>query len=235
MLHEETKATFSNFDKNTPRIIIKNIKEAALLSDYILNKNTLGFEKKFKGRFSKNLNPKKDFEKIGVVNQTTMLAEETKEISLFFEKIMKKKYGEEEVKKHMANTRDTLCYTTNENQTSIKQLINLDIDVAFITGGYNSSNTSQLVKICETYFKTYFISSEKNLVSKDQIIHFDIKKRLEKVQKNYLPSKKEINFLITGGASCPDSVLERLLEKICQYYKQPINKKKIINEFLLKY
>lgn len=233
--HEETKATFSNFENNIPRIIIKNIEEASLLSKYILNPNKLHFQKNFKGRFSKNLNPKKDFEKIGVVNQTTMLAEETKDISKFFEEIMKEKYGNEESETHIANTRDTLCYATNENQTSIKELINLDIDIAFITGGYNSSNTSQLVKICKNYFKTFFISSEKKLVSKSEIIHFDMKKRIEKVQKNYLPNKKNLNFLISGGASCPDSVLERLLEKICEYYNQPINKKKIIEEFLLKY
>ena len=148
---------------------------------------------------------------------------------------MQEKYGNKEGKNHIANTRDTLCYATNENQTSIKELIHLDIDVAFITGGYNSSNTSQLVKICENYFKTYFISSEKKLISKNEIIHFDMKKRIEKAQKNYLPNKKKINFLISGGASCPDSVLERLLEKICNYYEQPIDKKKIIKEFLLKY
>ena len=233
--HEETKATFSNFKKNTPRIIIKDMKEALLLSKYILDEKSSDFKELFKGRFSKNFNPKKDFQKIGVVNQTTMLAEETKEISLFFEKIMKKKYGEKEAKKRTANNRDTLCYATNENQTSIKQLIHLDIDIAFITGGYNSSNTSQLVKICENYFRTYFISSEKKLISKNKITHFDMKKRTEVIKNNYLPNKKSINFLISGGASCPDSVLERLLEKICKYYNQPINKKKIIQDFLLKY
>ena len=62
-----------------------------------------------------------------------------------------------------------------------------------------------------------------------------MKKKTENLKKNYLPNKKKINFLVTGGASCPDSVLERLLEKICEYYEQPINKKKIIEEFLLKY
>ena len=233
--HEETKATFSNFKNNTPRIIIKNIKEAKLLSKYILNKDEPDFKKIFKDRFSKNFNPIKDFQKIGVINQTTMLAEETQEISSFFEKIMKKKYGNTKARNHMANTRDTLCYATNENQKSIKELINLNIDLAFITGGYNSSNTSQLVKICQNHFETYFISSEKKLISENEIIHFDMKKKIEKSQKNYLPNKKIINFLISGGASCPDSVLERLLEKICKFYNQPINKNEIIKKFLLKY
>ncbi len=233
--HEETKATFSNFIENTPRVIIKNETEAVLLSQYILDEEKVDFEKKFKGRFSKNFNPKKDLKKIGVVNQTTMLAEETQAIASFFEKIMEKKHGKNKSKQYIANTRDTLCYATNENQTSIKQLINLDIDVAFIAGGYNSSNTSQLVKICEKFFETYFISSEEKLISNEKIIHFDMKEKVEKIKKNYLPNKKEINILISGGASCPDSVLERLLEKICEYYKQPIDKEKIINNFLLKY
>ena len=233
--HEETKANFSNFIENTPRVIIKNETEAVLLSQYILDEEKVDFEKKFKGRFSKNFNPKKDLKKIGVVNQTTMLAEETQAIASFFEKIMEKKHGKNKSKQYIANTRDTLCYATNENQTSIKQLINLDIDVAFIAGGYNSSNTSQLVKICEKFFETYFISSEEKLISNEKIIHFDMKEKVEKIKKNYLPNKKEINILISGGASCPDSVLERLLEKICEYYKQPIDKEKIINNFLLKY
>ena len=82
--HEETKATFSNFEDNVPRIIIKNIKEASLLSEYILNRNKSGFQQIFKGRFSKNLNPNRDFEKIGVVNQTTMLAEGNKRNFIIF-------------------------------------------------------------------------------------------------------------------------------------------------------
>ena len=233
--HEETKATFSYFDENIPRIIIKNMEEAKELSKYIINEKLPNFKEKFKGRFSSDFSPKKDFKKIGVINQTTMLAEETKEISSFFENVMNLKYGELDGKNHIANTRDTLCYATNENQTSIKQLINLNIDLAFITGGYNSSNTSQLVKICENYFKTFFISSEKKLISKNEIIHFDMEQKIERIQKNYLPNKRKINFLISGGASCPDSVLERLLEKICKYYEQKINKKKIIEEFKSNY
>ena len=233
--HEETKATFSNFIENTPRIIIKNETEAVLLSQYILDEKKVDFEKKFKGRFSKNFNPKKDLKKIGVVNQTTMLAEETQAIASFFEKIMEKKHGKNKSNQYIANTRDTLCYATNENQKSIKQLLNLEIDVAFIAGGYNSSNTSQLVKICEKFFDTYFISSEEKLISNEKIIHFNMKEKVEKIKENYLPNKKEINILISGGASCPDSVLERLLETICKYYKQPIDKEKIINNFLLKY
>ena len=62
-----------------------------------------------------------------------------------------------------------------------------------------------------------------------------MEQKIERIQKNYLPNKRKINFLITGGASCPDSVLERLLEKICKYYEQKINKKKIIEEFKSKY
>lgn len=233
--HEETKATFSNFDNNIPRIIIKNIEEAILLSKYILNETKTCFEKNFKDRTSENFNPKKDLKKIGVINQTTMLAEETQKISSFFEKIMHKKYKKNNSKNYIANTKDTLCYATNENQKSIQQLTNLNIDLAFITGGYNSSNTSQLVKICRNYFETYFISSEEKLVSDKEIIHFNMEKKIEITTRNYLPKKNKINILITGGASCPDSVLERLLEKICKYYKEHINKKKIIQDFLSKY
>ena len=228
--HEETKSTFSYSQKNGPTIIIKDIKEAKQLSKYILEKKT-GFFKQFKNRFSKNFNPDIHLNRIGVVNQTTMLAEETKEITHFFENIMKKKYGEDEYKKHIANTRDTLCYATNENQISTHELSKLNADLALIVGGYNSSNTSQLVKICEKKFPTFFISSEKKILSKTKILHFNIDKKKETETQNYLPKNKKPIIILGSGASCPDSVLERVLEKICYYYNEKVDKKGIIQKF----
>ena len=230
--HEETKSTFSHAKKNAPTIIIKDIKEAKKLSKYILNNEKKSFSNEFKNRFSKDFNPNLDLKKIGIVNQTTMLAEETKEITIFFENIMKKKYGEGNYQKHIANTRDTLCYATNENQISTQEVSKLNADLSIIVGGYNSSNTSQLVKICEKKFPTFFISCEEKILSKKYILHFNIDKKEEVKTENYLPKKEKANIIIGSGASCPDSVLERVLEKICSYYNEKIDKQKIIQKFI---
>ncbi len=229
--HEETKSTFSHAKKNGPTIIIKSIDEARKLSKYILENSKHNFYEEFKNRFSENFDPNKDLKKIGVVNQTTMLAEETKEITQFLENIMKKKYGDKYYKNHIANTRDTLCYATNENQLSTHEVAKINADLALIVGGYNSSNTSQLVKICERRFPTFFISSEKKIITKKNIIHYSIDKQKEIQTTNYLPKTKNINIILGSGASCPDSVLERVLEKICSFYNQKIDKDKIINSY----
>ncbi len=232
--HEETKSTFSHAKKNGPTIIIKDIKEAKKLSKYILDNKKINFYSEFKNRFSKNFNPNHHLQKIGIVNQTTMLAEETKDITQFFENIMKKKYGKEHYKEHIANTRDTLCYATNENQISTHEVSKIDADLSIIVGGYNSSNTSQLVKICKKRFPTFFISSEEKIISNKEIIHFNIDQKKEIITENYLPENKKINIIIASGASCPDSILERVLEKICYFYNEEIDKKSIIESFMKK-
>jgi len=232
--HEETKSTFSHAQKNGPTIIIKDIKEAKKLSKYILDNKKINFSSEFKNRFSKKFNPNHHLQKIGIVNQTTMLAEETKEITQFFENVMKKKYGEEYYKEHIANTRDTLCYATNENQISTHEVSKIDADLSIIVGGYNSSNTSQLVKICEKKFPTFFISSEDKIISKKKIIHFNVEQKKEITTEEYLPKNKKINIIIASGASCPDSILERVLEKICSFYNEEIDKNSIIESFIKK-
>src|SRR5699024_6058133 len=143
--HEETRATFSHSNSHTPTLIVRNIEEAktlgAIISGEIPKED---FYKIFEGRYSKNFDVEKDLIRVGVVNQTTMLADETKEISNYIKDIMTAKYDlkEEEVLEHFADTRDTLCYATNDNQNAVKGLLEESADLAIVVGGYNSSNTS---------------------------------------------------------------------------------------------
>ena len=92
-----------------------------------------------------------------------MLAAETQEIAEHFKQVMIAKYGAENTKQHFADTRDTLCYATNENQDATYGLLQIDADMAVVVGGYNSSNTSHLVELLEQKFPTYFISSDKEI------------------------------------------------------------------------
>ena len=217
--HEETRSTFSRSDKNGQAIVIRNLSEAKLLGQYILGeKGKKDFEIDFKDKYSESLNINTDFEKIGVINQTTMLASETQEIADYFKSIMIKKYGEKNIFNHFADTRDTLCYATNENQDATYGLLNIEADFAIVVGGYNSSNTSHLVELCERKFKTYFISSEKEIIDANTIHHFDYPNKQHLVTKNFLPTHFPINIILTSGASCPDSIIEGVINKINSFY-----------------
>lgn len=222
--HEETRATFSRSDVHSRAIVVRDLDDAKLLAEYILgHKTSEQFAIDFKDKYSKKLNINLDFEKIGVINQTTMLASETQEIADFFKSIMIKKYGEEHISKHFADTRDTLCYATNENQDATYGLLNVEADLAIVVGGYNSSNTSHLVELCERKFKTFFISSEKEIIDATTIQHFDYPNKTHLVTKNFLPIHTPLNIIITSGASCPDSVIEGVINKINSFYTDLIS------------
>jgi 4-hydroxy-3-methylbut-2-enyl diphosphate reductase len=157
--------------------------------------------------------PENDLNKIGVVNQTTMLATETQEIADYFKEIMVRKHGENS-KDFFADTRDTLCYATNDNQQSTLAALDCNADLALVIGGYNSSNTSQIVTILESKFPTYFIQDSSEILSESTIRHFHYGKQLLSETADWLPTKEPLRILITSGASCPDTVMEEVIHKI---------------------
>jgi len=230
--HEETRATFSHSDKNAKSIVIKDISEAKILEQIILGEKSLtDFEQVFKGRYSIEFNIHKDFKKIGVVNQTTMLATETQEIADFLKGTMIKKYGLENYKEHFADTRDTLCYATNDNQQATIGLLKEKADLAIVVGGYNSSNTSHIVELCEEKLPTYFINSANEIEDDKTINHFDFHKKNKIKLANYLPKNKKVTrIILTSGASCPDTVVDAVLDKLLSYFDVGINKKEIIEQ-----
>ena len=217
--HEETRATFSRSEKNAPSIIVKDIEESHVLGEFILGNISIDkFEAVFKGKYSDNFNPKEHLIKIGVINQTTMLASETQEIVDYFKAIMVQKYSTDNLKDHFADTRDTLCYATNENQESTFGLLEKNADLAIVVGGYNSSNTSHIVELCEQKLPTYFISSAKEIISESRINHFHFSKQEHVITDNYLPQKYPLDIILTSGASCPDSLVDAVLKKVLSFY-----------------
>lgn len=217
--HEETKATFSHSKENAPTLIVRNIEETKLLGDAILNEiPNEDFYNIFSQKYSSGFNPLEHLGKIGVVNQTTMLATETEAIADYLRNVMVKKYGEINIKEHFADTRDTLCYATHDNQRATIELLDKDADLAIVVGGYNSSNTSHIVELCEKIFPTYFISSAKNVVSDKLIKHYDIHSHRELETENFLPEKDKIKIILTSGASCPDSVVEEVMNKFVSFF-----------------
>ncbi|PBQ30660.1 4-hydroxy-3-methylbut-2-enyl diphosphate reductase [Sphingobacteriaceae bacterium] len=219
--HEETRSTFSRSAIDSDAVVVvRDMEESKRLAEYISgNKNQQSFEEEFKGKFTPGFTIDQHFKKLGVINQTTMLATETQEIADYFKKVMVEKYGEEKITDHYADTRDTLCYATNENQDATYGLLESDADIAIVAGGYNSSNTSHLVELCERKFPTYFISSAKEILSSTTIQHFDYPTKKMLKTENFLPSKSPLKVIITSGASCPDSILENIIHKINSFFQ----------------
>jgi 4-hydroxy-3-methylbut-2-enyl diphosphate reductase len=218
--HEETKATFSHSSHNGPSIIVRDMEEAVRLGGYLSgNKPRDEFFIEFEGRYSNGFDPAIHLQRVGVVNQTTMLASETQAIADYFKQIMISKYGIENSKHHFADTRDTLCYATNDNQDATYQLLESDADLAIVVGGYNSSNTSHIVELCERKFPTYFINSENEIKSASEIHHFNYPKKEKVITTDFLPRKKPVKIILTSGASCPDTLVDRVLIKLMGYFE----------------
>ncbi|MFN3605489.1 MAG: 4-hydroxy-3-methylbut-2-enyl diphosphate reductase [Leptonema sp. (in: bacteria)] len=217
--HEETKATFSYAKLHSSSMVIQDKEEAQFLANFILERKTEEeFYDKFSNRISKNFNPKEDFKKIGVVNQTTMLATETIEISEILKNAIIQKYGKRNLEKHFADTKDTLCYATWENQSALIELLKSEGDIAIVVGGYNSSNTSHLVELCEEKLPTFYIKDEEEILSKEEIRHLDLKNNQIIKSNNWLPHKEPVTILLSAGASCPDALVDRVIQKISEIY-----------------
>jgi 4-hydroxy-3-methylbut-2-en-1-yl diphosphate reductase len=232
--HEETRATFSHSAVNSPTVVVTDIDETIELAKYICREKPLyKFYEEFAGRFSGGFNVDKDLQRIGVVNQTTMLASDTQAIADYLKNAMIKMYdlNEENVAERFADTRDTLCYATYENQSAVYGLLETDADLAIVVGGYNSSNTSHLVELCEEKFPTYFIRSEDDIISSKEIRHFNLHKNKVVITICFLPEKKPVKILLTSGASCPDALVEGIIIKLASFYKVSKTIDEIMEEF----
>ena len=135
------------------------------------------------------------------------------------------------LKKKFADTRDTLCYATLENQQAVSGMLQADADLAIVVGGYNSSNTSHLVELCEEKLPTYFINNEEKILSSKEILHYNFHTKEELLTKDFLPKKDPVKILITSGASCPDALVEGVINKLTSFF--PVNKttEELILEF----
>lgn len=223
--HEETRATFSHSQENSPTLVVKDMEDAVNLAAYIRNeKSASQFFIDFAGRYSEGFDPQKDLERFGVVNQTTMLATETQDIANFLkdELVKFKSLSEDEIPAYFASTRDTLCYATNDNQDATYALMQEKADLAIVVGGYNSSNTTHLVELLETVMPTYFIQTEADLKGREVISHFDIHEHTVKKTKGVFEFTQKPSIVLTCGASCPDAVVEAVLRKIVGFYEDNI-------------
>ncbi len=219
--HEETRATFSHASSHTPTVVVNDMAETIELAKYITGeKPAEAFYTEFKGRYSTGFDITRDLQKIGVVNQTTQLASDTQAISDYLKAVFIRQFQltADTISERFADTRDTLCYATNDNQTAVTGMLQTDADMAIVIGGHNSSNSSHLVELCENELTTYFIDSADRLLNQVTIEHRNWQTKELSTIHGYLPDKQPLRILITSGASCPDAVVEKVVRKLASFY-----------------
>lgn len=232
--HEETRATFSHASANAPAVILNDMADARKLADFITGAQpAAGFYEAFKGMYSEGFDASKDLKKIGVINQTTQLASDTQEIAEYLKQIMIAHYGlnSMNVGDYFADTRDTLCYATNDNQTAVSGMLETEADLAVVIGGYNSSNTTHLVELCEKKLPVYFINDADNLLSATEVLHYNYHTKEMLHTKDYLKGGSPLRILVTSGASCPDALVEGVIRKIAGFFNAGEEVEKLMETF----
>ena len=246
--HEETRATFSHSAALAPTLVVKDMREAQKACQYIRGEISIGeFMAFFYGNTTEGYEPETALSRLGVVNQTTMLASETHEIALAFKTALLERYGEENLQEHFADTRDTLCYATYENQSATEILTQQDLDFMIVVGGYNSSNTSHLAELGELRLPTYYIQDASDIISAERISHWSLKDSevvstegwLSKLNTSpssgYVSGEKQsaetFQVGITAGASCPDVAVEAIIRRIVDLVGSSVSFEQVISGF----
>jgi 4-hydroxy-3-methylbut-2-enyl diphosphate reductase len=225
--HEETKATFSNTRRHAPSLIIRNLEEAHLIGDYISQptpEKGAALLARFAGLHTPGFDPSHHLDRIAIVNQTTLLMNETAAIIDYFKTVFTARFGPDAGTDRVggAGRKDTLCYATQVNQDALQRALGETLDAAFIVGGKNSSNTYQLYRLCEQKLgpRAFFIQSEKSILAQNQIMHYVFPSAGRgsgghtELQPLWPDCSAPKTVLITGGASCPDGLVQQVITRI---------------------
>jgi 4-hydroxy-3-methylbut-2-enyl diphosphate reductase len=228
--HEETKATFSNTRRYAPAVIVRNLEEARRLGEIIALEaaaRRAPFAASFAGKHTPGFDPAVHLDRVAVVNQTTLLMNETREIISYLREVYAARFGSDAAgappRVGGGGRNDTLCYATQVNQDALGRALAGTLDAAFVVGGRNSSNTYQLYRLCAEQLgeRAHFIQSEANIHATGEVVHyvFPAKSRDHhrvETEKRALWSEGAgpKRILITGGASCPDGIIQQVIVRI---------------------
>lgn len=207
--HEETVATVSFCEDY---ICIKDMKEAEMVTDYIINGGDKEeFLSYFKNAISEGFDPDTMLDKVGIANQTTMYKKETRAIGQLFQKAMMTKYGPVESKEKYFEF-DTICDATQERQDAISDLVDnskeLDLDFILVVGGWDSSNTAHLVEIPHHKgIRTFHINRSECISPDNTITHRTVDGEIV-TEPFILDMEKDVVMGVTSGASTPDSAVQ---------------------------
>ncbi len=228
--HEETKATFSNSSAAAPSLIVRNLEDARVVGAIIETESPAERRRLFRhfaGQHTAGFSPERDLDRIAVVNQTTLLRNETLKIIRYLEDVFSRKYGPDRVRHHLhaGSKGDTLCYATQVNQNALERALAAPLDCALVIGGRNSSNTYQLHRMCAEILgdSAFYIQSEANLLGRDRVRHTILPagagKEATAELRPFLPeADRPVRILVTGGASCPDGLIQQVVTRINGFF-----------------
>ena len=221
--HEETRATASQALKcpNGRYLVVLDREEAAIVCDYIRRGgDRTAFLERFRDAMSPAFDPDCDLERIGCANQTTMLMSESLEIGEMFGAAMRDRYGADALDRHF-RAFDTICSATQERQDAVVALLDEHaLDLMLVVGGYNSSNTCNLARICADRVRTYHIADPECLATREEVRHRPIGApsttvESEDVTRGWLPDGPVVIGL-TAGASTPNNIVGQIIRRVDQ-------------------
>jgi 4-hydroxy-3-methylbut-2-enyl diphosphate reductase len=221
--HEETLATSSQARANGSGhyLVVFSLSETDYVCDYIVRGGDKeAFLEKFKGAYSAGFDPDLHLEAIGVANQTTMLRGETEEVQRRLRAAMAARFGTEALPQHFRFF-DTICGATQERQDALEKMLQTPPNLLIVIGGYNSSNTSHLAEMGEAVLPTFFVKNAGKMESPALIRHWDQHRREEVETRDWLPSG-EVIVGVTAGASCPNSLIEEVIERLFELKGVPL-------------
>jgi 4-hydroxy-3-methylbut-2-enyl diphosphate reductase len=215
--HEETRSTASQalLEPDGKYLVVLNLEDAALVCDYIRGRGDReAFLAHFQDACSPGFDPETDLERIGMANQTTMLATESLRVAELVKAAMKERYGEDEIDDRFIAF-DTICSATQERQDALLTLLEEPLDLALIVGGYNSSNTGHLARIAAGRVPTYHIQHAGEILSQGRIRHRDTKSGEIRESDGWLPDG-ELRIGLTAGASTPNLEVGRVVRRVLE-------------------
>ena len=223
--HEETRATASQALKYPQGrfLVVLDREEAQVVCDYVRSGgNAAAFLARFGDAVSPGFDPDRDLERIGCANQTTMLMSESLEIGEMLRAAMTDRHGEAALPHHF-RAFDTICSATQERQDAVLALLDTQpLDLMIVVGGYNSSNTCNLARICAERVTTFHIADPDCLVSADEVRHRPVGAPSttvspERVTHGWLPPSPSLTVGLTAGASTPNNIVGEVIERLGRY------------------
>ncbi|HJQ55049.1 MAG TPA: 4-hydroxy-3-methylbut-2-enyl diphosphate reductase [Gemmatimonadaceae bacterium] len=215
--HEETRATASQAEKypGGHYFIVRNLEEAQLVCDFIEGRlSASALMDRFAHAASPNFDPARDLRRIGVANQTTMLARESLAVGELIGKSLARAHGEDYAKSNF-RTFDTICSATQERQDAVVELLREPLDVMVVIGGYNSSNTMSLAALCSETVRTFHVEDAEDIdPASGTIRHRPLGAKVETEESEWLPGSRALRVGVTAGASTPNNKIGEAVGRI---------------------
>jgi 4-hydroxy-3-methylbut-2-enyl diphosphate reductase len=217
MWHEETRATASQATeyKDGHFLVVLNLEETAEVCAYVREGgDRTRFLERFGKRSSPGFDPDRDLQRIGLANQTTMLMSESLQVQERFRQAMRDRYGEAGLAERF-RAFDTICSATQDRQDAVVNLLkDTSLDLMVVIGGYNSSNTCNLARICSAQVPTFHIADPDCLESADAIRHRPVGGHEETRATGWLPAPGGLSIGLTSGASTPNNLVGTTVQRL---------------------